>query len=73
MFVVSPKGVAQYADVHFVESLGEYPIVNTTASLGTIDVTINRNNQIVAVYVDRPGSLTKQQDYLLKNFTELEA
>ena len=68
---LAPKEKADFADVHFREALGGYPIVNSTIGIGTISVRINRASRIIAAFVDLSGKITKSGDIPLKQYHEL--
>lgn len=70
-FQVVDKGRAEVADVFFVEKIGQYPIVNTTIEAGTINTKLDRDNRVIAVYVDQTGSLSEIGKQTTKSFSEL--
>ncbi len=67
------KNSANIADVQFREKLGQYPIINVTTGVGTINVKINREGKVASVYVDRTGTISEQKEYPTKTFEELES
>jgi hypothetical protein len=62
---------ADVADIKFIQNIDSYPILNLSTSVGTIDIQIARNNDIVLAYLDLAPKMSGQEVVSVKSFTEL--
>ena len=67
------KGNANIVEVRFKEMIGQYPIINATPDVGTINVTLDRNNSIVSAYVDRVNIIRAEGEHRLNTFSAFQA
>jgi len=65
------QDLADLVDIIFIETINGYQLVNPTTEIGTINVKIDRNNNIVSVYVDKADQIVSAADYKVKTFSEL--
>lgn len=70
-YLAVEKNSADLADITFQENINNYQIVNPTTEVGTINVKLNRENDIVSVYIDKTNKIISSADYGVKTFPEL--
>lgn len=69
---LNPKE-ASMAEVMYRDSIDNYPLANSTAAIGTINVRVDKTGDIMAIYLDQLGAIQKGNEYLLKNYDEIKA
>lgn len=65
------KDLADVIDIIFKESINGHQIVNSTTEVGTINVKLNRENDVVSIYIDRTSQIAGFAEYKTKTFSEL--
>ncbi len=63
---------ATYAHIYFEQVIDKYPIINTSPKFGTISIMLNKDSQVVQIYLDSFSTFTPQSNINLKTFTQLE-
>ena len=71
--VVVDKSFAEVVDVHFVEKINSYPIINVTFEAGTVSVKMNKDDLVISLYVDLAGQLASIGEFPIKSFTDLDS
>ncbi|MBI5356375.1 hypothetical protein HZB78_02055 [Candidatus Collierbacteria bacterium] len=69
--IEAEKENAGVAEIRFKEILSQYPVVNATPDVGTINVTLNRENSVVSAYIDQTNILEIEGERQLKTFSTL--
>lgn len=71
-FTLKDRADADLASVLFQESIDKYPIINPSPDVGTINVKVNTEEKIVAVYLHQLKNVKRGTEYPLKSFEEFE-
>lgn len=67
------KDAASVAEVRFEETLGQYPIVNATPDVGTINAILDRGSLVISAYIDRANIIKAESNRRLKTFSSMLA
>jgi hypothetical protein len=71
--IEAEKENAGTAEVRFKETLGQYPVINATPDVGTINVALDRENSVISAYIDKVSILKIEEGRQLKTFSALLA
>lgn len=72
-YITVEKNLADLVDITFPENINNYQIVNLTTEVGTINIKLNRDSEIMSVYLDKTNQIINSADYPVKTFSELVA
>lgn len=67
------KEAASAVEVRFEEALDQYPIINATPDVGTINITLDRESSVISVYIDKVNIIKAEGNHRLKTFSSLLA
>lgn len=72
-YIAVEKNLADLIDITFPESINNYQVVNPTTEVGTINIKLNRDSDVISVYLDKTSQIISSADYAVKTFSELTA
>lgn len=67
------KREASVAEIQFTQKINGFPIVNSTAGVGTVNVKLTKTNQIVGLYLDKTNRTTGGKLYKVKDLNQIKS